>query len=94
MCSAQTEIYPGTNIPALIRKYALDDSHPTQGEAWRMVQEQIGRTPPRFTDSLVDRAVKCVGWRDINFSENVEALRAHFMKIYQQFVDRERNCGP
>lgn len=96
LCSSHTELYPGTNVVALIRKYALlgEIQFPTAGEAWQMVLNAIsshGSGPmPKFKDEIVGEAVKCVGWRDINFSENIETVRAHFFKVYDQLVAKKK----
>lgn len=95
-CRLHAEIFPNTNVPAHIRKYALVEalSFPTSGEAWQMVLREISRVggykAPEIQDPIVAEAVRCVGWKDICYSENVEATRAHFMKAYDQLLSRKK----
>ena len=97
-CLLQQEIYPNTNVPAYIRRYALFDENDfkTAGQAWRAVQDAVSRygsESPKFDDPLVAEAVRCVGWRDINFSESIDTLRAHFFKVYDQLVARQKETA-
>jgi hypothetical protein len=65
----------------------------TPAEAWQLVLREVqyvgfyGRPnlPP-----LVQQAVDCLGWTDICRSENVEVTRAHFMRVFEQLITRQR----
>ena len=58
-----------------------------------MVLDEVRRTgvygQPRLP-GLVQRAVDVVGWREICLSENVDAVRAHFLRVYEQLAQRAR----
>jgi len=93
LCSSLKEIYPGTNVTALIREYALPSSRTLAGEAWGEVMREIMSTGsygyPSFSDPLIHKAVDCIGWREICMSEKLAIERAHFLKIYEQLSERE-----
>lgn len=93
-CLATKEIYPGTNIIAYIREYALEiNEQETAGEAWASVLGAAGGrktrdwTPP---SQLAKRAADCIGGYDhIGYSENSEATRAHFFRVFADLQKRE-----
>ena len=90
--STQTELYPGTNLIAMIREKALVGDGLTNGEAWREVIREISNTgswgEPHFKNPLVTRAVECMGWRTLCLSEDSALDRAHFLKIYNAIKKR------
>jgi len=71
----------------------LPDEIPSTEEAWLEVSNQIRATgsygTPRFSNDLIGKAVNALGWRELCLSENIVANRAHFLKIYASFRDRE-----
>lgn len=91
-CLAHRELFPGTNVIANIRHYAVKKHDKTAGEAWGDVLSEIRRTgsygKPVF-DELTQRAVDAVGWREMCLSENIAIERAHFLKAYDALVERE-----
>jgi hypothetical protein len=93
--STKTELYPGTNIIALILEYAVADDSVGAGEAWgrvRNAMSDIGSYGmPNFNYELIDETVRILGWRNLCMSENEIADRAHFMKIYDNIVIRNKN---
>lgn len=93
-CLKHKEIYPNTNIIAYIREYAfIDQNRLSAAEAWGEVicqVESIGYYgKPVFSTPIIEKAVKCVGWRNICMSENIGVERAHFMRAYESLIDRE-----
>jgi hypothetical protein len=69
----------------------------TPAEAWGQVMQAIRRHgyyhPEEALDSLspdVRRVVEQMGWREINTSENMDTLRAHFLRMYQVVSERAR----
>jgi hypothetical protein len=46
---------------------------------------------PTFDDVLTQKAVDCIGWRDICMSETIGVERAHFIKAYNNLKQREQN---
>jgi hypothetical protein len=73
---------------ALTRTIAL----PAASEAWGDVQAEIRRIgyvgSPNFANGITAQVVKQMGWRELCASENVIADRAHFMKMYDQMIER------
>ena len=91
--STYTELFPGTNLVALIRTKALAGDGMTGGEAWGEVIKEISNTgsygQPKFENPLIAKAVECMGWRTLCLSENTAIDRAHFLKIYDALKKRE-----
>lgn len=87
------EIFPNTNVIAYIREYSFDDRD-TPAEAWGDVLTALKRlgswTTPVFDNEITQKAVDCMGWQCLCESTNVEADRAHFMKMYEQLLSREK----
>lgn len=66
---------------------------PTPEEALGLVLGEVRRCGiygrPRFDCPVVAEAVRVVGFRNICTSDNPEALRAHFFRVYGAYRDRE-----
>lgn len=92
--STQTEIYPNTNMIALIRQKAKETPEITAGEAWGKVLKEVSRTGsygiPQFENKLIQKAVDCVGWKSICQSECIGVERGHFLKVFESLEVRER----
>ncbi len=93
-CYAHKEIYPNTNVIAHIRHYALTDpNRKTAAEAWGEVLREIACVSsygvPVFSTNEINRAVECVGWRDVCLSEQIGIERAHFMRAYEGIIQRD-----
>ena len=68
---------------------------PTAGEAWEEVRLYIHfhgsqNGTPAFSHPLVAKTVRQIGLREIGMSENQGVERAHFMKMYNELMERER----
>ena len=91
--TTQQEVYPGTNVIALIRKKAKIQEYFTSGEAWLVVKQAFSSIGswgmPKFKAPLIQKAVDIMGWKELCLSENQVADRAHFMKIYDKLVERK-----
>jgi hypothetical protein len=65
---------------------------PSSFEAWREVLQQVSNVgyygTPQFSNPMVERAVKALGWREICMSENQIADRARFVQCYEQLLER------
>jgi len=92
-CMAESEFFPTI---AKLRNRALALVAPPRRDpmdAWGVVIKEIQRVgfyrSPHFEDPLIARAVDCMGWQYLCTSENIVADRAHFAKVYEQFVERE-----
>jgi secreted PhoX family phosphatase len=65
----------------------------TPAEAWQLVVREVQRVGYYGQPDLpllVRQAVDCLGWTEICRSENVEVTRAHFMRVFEQLVTRQR----
>ena len=69
-------------------------SIPLAAEEWGRVElakRREGRSwKPQFKNPLTQKAVLILGWSNLCLSDNPVADRAHFIKIYDQLVERGR----
>lgn len=88
---------------AELRKAAaeLQDRLPEPEEAWEEVLREANRCgdwdTPRFSHPLIERAVRAVGFRAIQYSEALGVERAHFLRVYEALRTRamqERQLSP
>lgn len=72
-----------------------DPSALTAAEAWEEVISEIKRVgqyrKPEFSNPLIQKAVNCFGWITLCMSESIEYDRSQFFKVYDTFVNRERD---
>lgn len=68
---------------------------PTAFEAWREVNDGIGahgrefyRSGNRWSNPLIEDAVKSVGFGALCFSDTIGVERAHFLKAYNELKDK------
>lgn len=65
---------------------------PSAYDAWQEVLrgmlERIGYDAPEWSNPLVAKAVKSLGWRNLCMSENQTADRARFIQAYEQLMER------
>jgi hypothetical protein len=65
---------------------------PAAGEAWQEVLTQIRRHGCRgditFSNPVVEKAAKCIGLIEIGMTEDIMPVRAHFLKIYADLLNR------
>ena len=63
---------------------------PAPAIAWQEVLRQVGDKGrsgvPEFSHATTEAVVKAIGWRDICMSENVDVLRANFLKMYDSMA--------
>lgn len=69
--------------------------------AWSEVTRAFGSVgryrEPRFSHLAIDRVVGAMGWQYMCDSENIEATRAHFLRLYADTRDtvvRDANVRP
>lgn len=94
-CANDSKFFPSL---AEIRDRVATISRPAQpnaAEAWEEVMIAMKRDGfykhPAFADSVLQRAVEAMDWQALCSSENTVADRAHFMKIYDSLLDRDRH---
>lgn len=62
--------------------------------AWGEVMEAFQRYGfyrlPKFDNPITAEAVVCMGWKELCSSENAEADRAHFSRIYDDLARRQK----
>lgn len=65
------------------------------GDAWaevyRAAQTVGPYRSPKWSSQAVARAVAAIGWTNLCCGENVEADRAHFLRIYEQMREAKRD---
>lgn len=95
-CLAECEFFPTV---ARLRDTALSlttdlERQPTPFAAWGEVVEAVRRVgyyrEPTFSTPLISKAVSIMGWKELCLSDNGVADRAHFVKVYEQLLNRER----
>ena len=66
---------------------------PTAAEAWeevmRLVSDYGPYRCPVYSCEAVRRAVRAIGWRQLCVGENIEADRAHFLRLYESMRGRQ-----
>ena len=91
------ELFPGTNIIALINEYAFADDYRTAEDAWRIVYGQaqsIGHWgDPNIKDKVILRTIDALGWKEICTCdiERLDTLRAHFFRTYNSYLERDKS---
>lgn len=95
-CLAECEFFPTV---ARLRDTALSlttdlERQPTPFAAWGEVVEAIRRVgfyrEPTFSTPLTAKAVSIMGWKELCLSDNQVADRAHFVKVYEQLLHRQK----
>jgi len=84
---------PADLLDAIAELTLPPDARLTPAEAWGLVLETVravGYYREPDLPGLVGQAVRIIGWREICTSENVEATRAHFFRVYEQLQRRAR----
>ena len=85
---------PGEIREAAVKLHIKASGAPTSAEAWGAIMDSFRRTsfdqPETLDHPLVVKAIRCMGGLNaIGMSENNMADRAHFLKIYDQLLQRE-----
>lgn len=69
------------------------EDHPTPEEAWAEVMEQLDPyRAPAYSDPLVHRAVRAIGYVNLCMSEHIGVERSHFLQIYASFLRRAQDA--
>lgn len=86
------EIYPGTNVIALIRDYAMTDPQEfSPEEAWAFVIK-LRKQRTLEIPALVKNAIEAVGqWACLVPGDDESIVRAHFLRMYKAFQQRKKN---
>lgn len=68
---------------------------PLAADAWAEVLRKVhsfGRyARPKWSHELIAQTVRAIGWLDICNAENIGVIRAHFMRIYDTYLDRAKD---
>lgn len=93
-CANDSKFFP--SLAEIRERVAMisQPSHLNAAEAWEQVMIAMRRDGfyrhPSFTNPVLQRAVEAMDWQALCSSENTIADRAHFMKIYDQLIEREK----
>lgn len=109
-CYAHEDIYPGTNIIAKIRKFALGiHKQQTATEALATAKKaqskyfQVERKNYEnkrngkpdadktilFKNEYINKTLQAIGIKEFYNSENQAAARAHFVKYYNELIEKD-----
>lgn len=98
ICQSKVNIYPGTNVIAMIREKALSqDRLLLPAEAFEIVMREISNVgnygTPRFNDPVVQKTVNAMGWKELcrSDTEDINIVRSQFMKIFETFQSRAKD---
>jgi hypothetical protein len=89
------QIYPGTNLIAMITSNAVADKKLLADEEWAKVLHQVMRVGsyghPDFDNYITLQAVSSIGWKELCLSDESQLpmYRAHFCKAFNAFQKRE-----
>jgi hypothetical protein len=65
---------------------------PTAAEAWEEVAQLMRKAGPTFVPTYscdtVKRAARAIGWNNLCYGENVDANRAHFLRLYEAMREK------
>lgn len=88
------EMYPGSNLVAMIRERALPDPGPTSDQAYKEVIETVHSVGKfgliRFSHKRVGAAVDTIGWSTLCDSFDTARVREQFIKAYDALSKREK----
>jgi hypothetical protein len=100
ICMATKTFFPAVaEIRAAAAEVTARANHlPSAGEAWGEITDKIkthgntmtGKEYPTFSNPVVERVVKFMGWNNLCLSENEIADRARFLQIYEAEERRTR----
>jgi hypothetical protein len=77
----------------LIAKMKAEGQYLSPEDAWAEVMQQIRHAgyyrQPKFSSAALSRAVEAIDWKELCSNDNVEATRAHLMRIHDAMQKRE-----
>lgn len=80
---------------AAIRKKVLELHYGaplSKSEAWELVMLYVRKNGthnrPHFEDPTTQQVVNALGWYDICTTTNVDTMRAHFLRLYEEMVEK------
>lgn len=85
--------------PGLVRRRTLEliDPLPDADQAWHQVRTQMSKVgtngKPVFAHQIIADVVSAFGWRDLCQSTTQMADRAHFLKLWERAVERQRTVA-
>lgn len=87
----QKELYPGTNLIAIIKEKALDMNYTAPYLAWNEVTSQLHfYAKPKYSNPVIDSVVSIIGWRELcNMELRDRYLRKQFFDIYAQEIKED-----
>ena len=88
------EMYPGSNLVAMIRERAIPDPGPASDQAYKEVIEVVHSVGKfgliKFSHARIGAAVASVGWGNLCDSYDTARVREQFIKAYEAISKREK----
>ena len=94
----ESEFFPSVSqiVAAAEELDPRNEKLPTAAEAWEEVEQQICAAgiykSPVFSNDLVRRAARSIGWLQLCSSENPAADRAHFLRLYESMRSKRKEA--
>lgn len=94
-CAADCKFFPTMTELRNQVHTLISPARTTPADAWGEVMTAMKSVgfygQPHFDDPIIERIVFAMDWQALCSSENTIADRAHFMKMYEQMVEREKS---
>ena len=94
----ESEFFPSVAqiVAAAAELDPRNEKLPSAAEAWEEVEQQICAAgiykSPVFSNELVRRAARAIGWLQLCSSENPAADRAHFLRLYESMRSKRKEA--
>jgi hypothetical protein len=85
-----TELYPNSNLVALIRKQVNELNSVSATSAWAIVLDKVNNNTP-IKDKNVEKVLKLIGGvYAVGHSTNIDYLRGQFFTMYNDLVKENK----
>lgn len=89
-CLTEKNIYPGTNLVAIIRSYALEPETLSALEAWYIVRNGISRrVRPVLNEDVLQETIDLFGWENLLHLDKPSEKMETFIRYYNELKKQE-----